>query len=45
MLGVMKTQGTRLDQEYLRHWAAELEVSDLLERALTETVDEANGDV
>lgn len=36
VLGVMKTQGTLLDAAYLRHWAAELEVSDLLERAFSE---------
>lgn len=36
VLGVMKTQGARLDKAYLRHWAAELEVSDLLERAFSE---------
>ena len=36
VLGVMKTQGTRLDEGYLRRWAAELEVSDLLERAFSE---------
>ena len=36
VLGVMKTQGTRLDEAYLRHWAAELEISDLLERAFSE---------
>jgi len=36
VLGVMKTQGTWLDEAYLRRWAAELEVSDLLERAFNE---------
>jgi len=34
--GVLKTQAERLDTEYLRKWAAELGVSDLLERAQTE---------
>ena len=38
--GVLKVQGDRLDRKYLRHWAAELNVTDLLERAL----DEAGGD-
>jgi hypothetical protein len=36
ILGVLKVQATTLDLEYLRHWAGELGVSDLLERALTE---------
>lgn len=35
VLGVLKVQGERLDLAYLRRWAAVLEVSDLLERALT----------
>lgn len=34
VLGVIKVQGPRLDREYLRKWAAHLELSDLLERAL-----------
>ncbi len=34
ILGVIRTQGDRLDRGYLRQWASELEVSDLLERAL-----------
>lgn len=34
ILGVLKTQAGELDLEYLRTWAAELQVSDLLERAL-----------
>jgi hypothetical protein len=34
--GVLKTQGDRLDYGYLRQWAAQLGVADLLERALTE---------
>ena len=31
--GVLKVQGTRLDFDYLRHWAAKLKVADLLDRA------------
>jgi hypothetical protein len=34
--GVMKVQSGRLDLEYLRQWAGELGVSDLLERAFDE---------
>lgn len=34
--GVLKTQGEKLDRIYLRRWAAELQVLDLLERALSE---------
>jgi len=37
VLGVLRTQTDRLDLGYLRTWAAELGVSDLLERALKET--------
>ena len=37
VLGVMAVQGERLDLAYLRQWAAELKVSDLLERALDES--------
>lgn len=36
LLGVLKVQGSRLDQSYLAHWAGELGVTDLLRRALTE---------
>jgi hypothetical protein len=36
VLGVLKVQRERLDLEYLREWAARLEVSDLLERLLGE---------
>jgi hypothetical protein len=36
VLGVLKLQVGRLDVDYLRHWAAELGVSDLLERALAD---------
>ncbi len=37
ILGVMKTQAGGIDLEYLREWAKELKVSDLLKRAITET--------
>ncbi len=33
VLGLLRVQGERLDSAYLRHWAATLGVSDLLERA------------
>lgn len=36
ILGVIKTRAGELDLAYLRKWAIELKVSDLLERALTE---------
>jgi len=32
--GVLKVQGTSLDLAYLRHWATELGIADLLEHAL-----------
>jgi hypothetical protein len=35
--GILKTQGGALDQEYLRNWAHELGITDLLERLLEET--------
>lgn len=34
VLGVMSVQADKLDLEYLEHWATELGVSDLFERAL-----------
>ncbi len=34
VLGVLKVQGEALDGAYLRRWAAALDVSDLLRRAL-----------
>jgi hypothetical protein len=37
VLGVIKVQGDSLDVAYLKHWAAELRLSDLLERALRES--------
>ncbi len=36
ILGVMKTRAGELDLDYLRRWANELKVTDLLDRALTE---------
>ena len=36
-LGVLQVQGERLDLGYLRRWAGELHVADLLERALAES--------
>ena len=37
ILGVLKVQAGRLDMDYLRKWAVELNVADLLQRALTES--------
>lgn len=37
ILGILKTRTGELDVEYLRKWAADLRVSDLLERALKES--------
>ena len=37
VLGVVAVQGQRLDLDYLRRWATELGVGDLLERALGES--------
>lgn len=36
VLNVLKIQGERLDRAYLREWAAELSVVDLLEKAFQE---------
>jgi hypothetical protein len=36
ILGVFKVQGTHLDMAYLQRWAANLKVTDLLERALVD---------
>jgi hypothetical protein len=35
VLGIIQVQADRLDLDYLRHWAVELGVTDLLEKALT----------
>jgi hypothetical protein len=37
ILGVLKVQAGRLDLDYLRQWAGELHVADLLQRALKES--------
>jgi len=37
ILGILKTRAGELDLEYLRRWSNELNLQDLLERALTET--------
>ncbi len=34
ILGVIRIQGDRLDAEYLEHWASQLRLTDLLERAI-----------
>lgn len=39
ILGVLKTQQAALNLEYLRHWAQDLGVADLMERALEELAD------
>lgn len=36
VVGVLRTQRAQLDLEYLRKWAADLQVADLLERCLAE---------
>jgi hypothetical protein len=36
ILGVLKTREGELDLDYLRTWAIDLKVADLLERALAE---------
>jgi hypothetical protein len=38
ILNVIKIQGDRLDQVYLEKWADQLKVSDLLQRALDESI-------
>ena len=39
IIGVLKTQSSDLDVDYLREWAKSLGVTDLLERALNELAD------
>jgi hypothetical protein len=34
ILGILKIRGTQLDMVYLHTWAAQLHVTDLLDRAL-----------
>jgi len=36
ILGILKTRAGDLDLEYLKKWAKDLNVADLLERALNE---------
>ena len=36
VLGVIKVQGTKLNMDYLKHWADELSILDLLNKALEE---------
>jgi hypothetical protein len=36
VIGVLKVQSSKLDVEYMRKWASEIEVLELLDRALTE---------
>lgn len=36
VIGVIRVQSDRLDRSYLNHWATELHLSDLLEKALKE---------
>ncbi len=36
LLAVLRTQGAGLDRTYLQHWAGQLGVADLLQRALAE---------
>jgi hypothetical protein len=37
VLGVLRVQGAKVDVAYLRRWSAELDVGDLLERALQQS--------
>ena len=38
ILGILKTQAGELDMEYLKKWAMDLGVTDLLERAVKESM-------
>jgi len=38
VLGILKIQAGALERDYLREWAKELKVSDLLEQALKESI-------
>jgi len=42
ILGVLKAQGDRLDVDYLRRWAVELNVADLLKKALEQGLAEGS---
>ena len=39
VLGILKVQGDRLDHAYLDQWAAQLSLTDLLERAVAAAVE------
>lgn len=39
ILGILKVRRDDLDQQYLRHWASELRVDDLLDRALQDAAE------
>ncbi|MDQ3257767.1 MAG: nucleotidyltransferase family protein [Acidobacteriota bacterium] len=41
VVGILKVQGARIDVDYLREWAAKLNVLDLLEQVLNEARDSA----
>ncbi len=41
ILGIIRTRSASLDKTYLRQWAAELAISDLLERALNDRAPQA----
>lgn len=44
VLGLLRTQGDRLDRDHLRRWAAALGVADLLERAEREGSEQARAE-
>ncbi|HUR27354.1 MAG TPA: hypothetical protein VM509_04155 [Planctomycetota bacterium] len=37
IIGVLRMQGSAVDVEYMKKWAAHLRVSDLLDRAITDS--------